>query len=388
MTLKALLKKSKITYNLARALKKTPEPLLTLWLNACHGLLGVEKNKVYFSSFSGMLCNDNPRAVCEALHKICPETKIVFRMNSEALKHDLPDYIIPLPRFSLKTFREMATARVIVKNADMKSWMRRFPDQYYIQTWHGDRGFKKILMDKDSKNASDICRKSKQISLAISGSDFGSQVYRSAFGYEGEILECGCPRNDILVNNPPETAAQVRAELGIPADVKILMYAPTFRNSSSGSSQQALLSLDKVRRLLEETTGGKWLCISRGHALTRGIQSDAGMDLSDYPDISRLLLITDMLISDYSSIAGDYMLLGRPAIFYQPDLKDYLSERGLYFNPDESPLVVAHSETELLDILSSPRDWTQNCKDVLGFFGTHESGQASEIIAARISAFL
>ena len=109
------------------------------------------------------------------------------------------------------------------------------------------------------------------------------------------------------------------------------------------------------------------------------------MDVSAYPDVSRLLLVTDLLISDYSSIAGDFMLLGRPTIFYQPDLQDYLDERGLYFDPDQSPLQVAHSPEELLQMLSKPLNGVENCRRVLEFFGTHESGHASQDVAQWLS---
>lgn len=346
---------------------------------------GIDSNVVLFSSYSGRSYSDNPRVVSEKLHALCPDANIVWQMNKNADISDMPDYVKVIPAHSLRALKAYSTARVFVDNMNRPHYMLKFPGQYYIQTWHGDRGFKKVLFDMGTNER---FPDGAQMDLAVSGSDFGSRVYRSSLRYEGEILEIGCPRNDILVKNPPETAAQVRRELGIPEDVSILMYAPTFRNKIAGSKISALLSLENLRVHIESVTGKKWICLSRGHMLTKGVNSDAAIDVSSYPDTSKLLLITDILISDYSSIAGDFMLLGRPAIFYQPDLQDYLSERGLYFNPDESPLVVAHSEEELLDILAAPRDWAQNCRDVLDFFGSHETGRASEIITERISAIL
>ena len=80
--------------------------------------------------------------------------------------------------------------------------------------------------------------------------------------------------------------------------------------------------------------------------------------------------------------------LGRPALFFQPDRADYDAERGLYFDPDKSPLLVAHTEEELLALLSRPIDGPGNCKAVLDFLGTHESGHASEAVARRIAELL
>lgn len=384
MTLKALLKKTKFTYQLALALRRAPDPFLALWMRICHRFFGVDESKVYFSSFNGMLPNDNPRAICDALHEICPEAKIVFRVNAQGMAEDTPGYIQKVPRHSLKALREMATARVIVKNAGMQPFMCKFSDQYYIQTWHGDRGFKKIRFDRNAPEKP-LIREAGYLDLMISGSRFGSDVYRTAFRFTGEILECGCPRNDILLRNPPEIARETRKMLDIDEDTRVLLYAPTFRNSTTGAKFHAPLSLDRVKSTLEKTTGEKWVCLSRGHVLNIGVQSEAWMDVSHFSDVNPLLLMADMVISDYSSLAGDFMLLDRPAIFYQPDLDAYLSERGLYFDPNESPLIVAHDEDELIDILAHPIDGKANCRQVLDFFGCRETGSAATITAERIA---
>ena len=163
------------------------------------------------------------------------------------------------------------------------------------------------------------------------------------------------------------------------------MYAPTFRDGTSGSVQDANLSLEKVLRTLQQATGESWLCITRGHVDSRGIHSDAPMDVSGWPETGELLLITDLLITDYSSIGGDFMLLNRPVIYYEPDIDAYRAERGLYFDPDESPMIVAHTEAALLEILSGPIDGPGNCKAVLDFYGTNETGRASQAVAERIA---
>ena len=111
---------------------------------------------------------------------------------------------------------------------------------------------------------------------------------------------------------------------------------------------------------------------------------DRFFSMNAYPNINELFYITDLLITDYSSIGGDFMLLGRPVVYYQPDTGDYNAERGMYFDPDQSPLIVAHSEAELLDILSRPIDGPGNCRAVLDFFGANETGRAAEIVAERI----
>jgi len=122
--------------------------------------------------------------------------------------------------------------------------------------------------------------------------------------------------------------------------------------------------------------------------LNLGVQSDAWMDVSRMSDVNPLLLVSDMVISDYSSLAGDFMLLDRPAVFFQPDLDEYLSERGLYFDPLQSPLIVARTEDELIDILSRPIDAASNCREALDFFGSYETGEAALATARRIAEVL
>ncbi len=385
LSLKARLKRNKALFTVLNTLKKAPYPLLSCWMRLCHAVCGVEKDKVFFSSYDGKLYNDNPRAVAEALHAIAPQAKLLFRLSGKGMASpDIPDYIQKVPHSGLKALREMATAKVIVTNAGMKIWMRKFPDQLYVQTWHGDRGFKKVRLDLEPKSRNFLAE-SRRIDVAVSGSDFGSGVYRSGFAVKGEILDVGCPRNDLLLKNPPDVAHRTREALGIAEDARVLMYAPTFRTGTSGSVQDAPLSLEKVREALEAQTGERWVCITRGHIDSRGIRSDAQMDVSAWPEPSELLLISDMLITDYSSIGGDFMLLNRPVIFYMPDLADYNDERGLYFDPEKSPLIVAHTQDELLALLEKPIDGPANCKAVLDFFGCRETGEAAKAVARRIA---
>lgn len=387
-SLKGLLKGNRLTYALASALKSLPYPLISGWMRLCHLIFKVDQNKAFFSSYDGTLYNDNPRAVAEALHAIRPEVEIVFRLDARGRRMPLPAWVKPVPRLSLLTLKEMATARVIVTNAGMKRWAVKFKDQFYIQTWHGDRGFKKIWLDVDP-NREYYRKEVARIDLAVSGSRFGSGVYRTAMGVKGEVLECGCPRNDLLLQNPPEVAARVRAALGLPGDVRVLMYAPTFRAADSGGVQAAGLSLARVRSALEASTGDQWVCLTRSHEVARGIASDAAMDVSDFPEPSELLLVTDLLITDYSSIGGDFMLLGRPVIYFQPDRKAYDAERGgLYFDPDQSPLMVAHDEAELLEMLKHPIDAPANCRAALDFFGCTETGHAAQTVAERAAAMM
>lgn len=390
MSLKSLLKKNKLTYAAANALRRAPYPLMRAWMRICHGLCGTDGSKVYFSSFSGKLYNENPRYVCEALHRVCPDAKIIFRLNGEGMRQDdVPDYVKKVPQMSLAALYHMATAKVIVKNAALMPYMLKFADQKYIQLWHGDRGLKKILLDLDPEA---IHRHSdwKYMDIGVSGSEFGSRVYmRSAFGYKGELMEVGYPKNDLLLANPKEIREKVYRKLKLPENTKFILYAPTFRDQTIGGAISANFSGEALLKAMEASTGEKWMILNRGHILNSAVKADAGIDVSRYPDVSELLLICDMMITDYSSIAGDYLLMNRPIILYHADVAQYAAqERALVFDPETSPYRIAHNMDELISIACNFGDAAENCRALYDFYGVKETGRASVLVAERIMAML
>ncbi len=377
MSIKQSLRRTKLLYPLLSALRWRGGRLLMRLFHAT----GRRERAVLFSSYVGREYSDNPRRISEALHALSPETRILWQFAGGVKPEGAPDYIEVVPARSLRSLWAYSTVEAFVDNFNRPHYMLKFPDQTYVQTWHGDRGFKRIMKDMGT---GEPFPDGDQMDLAVSGSRFGSGVYRSAFGYRGEILEAGCPRNDVLLENPPEVAERVRKALGLDARQKVLLYAPTFRDATEGRPQAAEFSLRQVRDALERLTDEKWVCLTRGHEKNRGVEADEGIDVSAWPEVSELLLFCDMLITDYSSIGGDFMLLGRPVIYFQPDRGDYDKERGLYFDPDASPLRVAHSHEELIERLPEWLNGRENCREALAFFGTCETGHAATEAAKRL----
>ena len=377
--LKAFVKKNKAVYKAALIARKAANPLLKTVMTLFHGICGVEKNKVYFSCFHGRMYNESPKYICEALHEIYPEGKFVFRLNKAGMQQDdIPPYVIKVKQLSLKMLYHMATAKVIVKNTNFKPYMKKFADQYYVQTWHGDRGYKRIALDAHPDQP-ERYPDNKYMDLALAGSTFARDIsFRRAFRYDGEILMAGVAKNDILVHPPEGLDQKVRAKLGIKEGEKVLLYAPTFRDKTSGSRQKANFSLKKLKDALENAHGCKWRILVRGHMLNTGVNGDEGTDVSLYPDVSELLLISDMLITDYSSIAYDYILLNRPVIHFHADREEYVEEsRKFQFDPEELPFIIAHSEEELIKIAVNPPDAEENCREICDFYGVYESGNAA-----------
>ena len=354
-----------------------------VFMQVVHAMLGVNPKRVFFSSFSGKSYSDSPARISESLHDLRPDIEIVWQLYHP---EQAPDYVRKVRPHSFAALRAISTARCLVDNFNRPKYMLKFEDQRYIQTWHGDRGLKKSMFDmEDGQDFPD----GKLMDLAVAGSDFGISMFQTSFRYKGEILVQGSPRNDPLVFPDPKKIAMIWERLKLPFGVRILLYAPTFRNAYSEREQPVSLNLKRVLDKLQASTGEKWLCLLRAHDLNKGlsgVQDARVRDVTEWPDSDELLLVTDLLISDYSSIVGDFILLDRPLILFQPDLEAYIREdRLLYFDPRQSPFIRAETEDALIDLLSDIDALIPACEAVRRFYGTKETGHAAEAVARWIS---
>jgi len=323
-----------------------------------------------------------------------PDVKIVWLfkdVEDAKRRYNVPDYVTGLNAIERKGVCAMARARVVVDNFAKRFYLM-FPakNQVYIQTWHGDRAFKKVGYDNTGRNVHML---EEHCTLGITGSDYGDMQFRSAFHYKGEIMKVGYPRNDILVRNDAAEAREIRRRLNIDDDTRLLLYAPTFRDTERHEmkSQKVNLDLYHVLDTLEASTGEKWKCLVRAHYMSYGLQMDDGtgrlIPASSYPEMAELLLISDALITDYSSCAGDYALLRRPIFLFQNDIEEYRTKnRALYFNMEDSPYWVASTPDEMDQLIQNctPERAKQNCDAILKFYGEAETGHAAESIAKYI----
>lgn len=355
--------------------------------------LGVDEKKAVFISFLGKTYSDNPKAISETLYEISPDFKIIWLFNNpEEKKKIVSSYVKCVKTGSIEALNQLATAKFWVDNFPKSIFHYKSRKQVYIQTWHGDRGFKKVLYEvrtllpNGHYKEGDLIEP-KNCNLAVSGSRYGDDVYRAAFGYNGEILKVGTPRNDLLLSVDKERVKYIKQTLNIPENKKILLYAPTFRDSNRNELQD-ISNIDLIKTLicLEDKMGGEWVCLTRSHAASKGlrdIESDKSIikNVSNYEDMADLLLISDFLITDYSTSAGDFVLLNRPVILFQYDINDYVkNDRQLHFDMSDSPYIIAETQEELFKRINELTDEMiiKNCKDILEFYGTVETGEASK----------
>ena len=360
------------------------------FMRICYILRDRKTKSVFFSSFWGKY-SDNPKAISECLHKLAPEIEQIWLLNRNNEKY-APDYVSVVYPGTLMAWKKLAQAKIWVFNDTyrQRSGIYKGDQTFYIQTWHGDRGVKRIgYLTEYSKKANYNGQDLSKCNLFVVGSEYGEKKARTGQKYEGEFSKVGMPRNDRLVNLRyySEEVVGIKRSLGLDEHAKIMLYAPTYRDGAV-QKQHCVIDINQSLRCLS-STGEKWICLLRAHSSSKGLISSGkeAIDVTSYPDMADLLLISDLLITDYSSCAGDFILTGKPVILAHFDKEEYQKDsRTLWVNPNEAGYLIANNQKELNDILSNLNSFNHNSisEKIKDFYGTNETGHASEYIAKRI----
>ena len=357
------------------------------------------KKRVVFISFNGKQYSDNPKFISEKLHELSPKTKQVwFFVNPDKMRENIPDYIQCEKLTNRRLLRYLQTSRVWVDNDLLvyKSFITKYPkrkDQIFIQSWHGDRGLKKCFYDvKGYKppEAAFTLQTPGFCDYLLTGSAFAEKVVRTMFRYKGKLLTCGYPRNDCLINKNEEAIKKVKQKLDISEDTKILLYAPTFKGKI-GDKMTEHIDFKKIVEILEEKTKQNWIVAYRPHHIGKDteIPSCTRFFYTNklFEDMAEILQATDLLITDYSSCAGDFILTNKPVILYINDYDAYISsDRGLHFDIEKTPFLFAKDNEELQEIVENLTTIKakNNCEELKSFYGCTETGHASETVVNLI----
>jgi CDP-glycerol glycerophosphotransferase len=256
---------------------------------------------------------------------------------------------------SREHYEALARSRHVVTNGFLPPWFRAREDQVVVQTWHGSplkrMGNDLPHMSRDPRPPA-WHRQAAEVrgwDLLVSQSPWATPILRKAFGYQGEVLESGYPRNDVLASPDPAAAARVRARLGVAEDVKLVLYAPTFRDYDRRSNS-IRFDLEQARRALGP--GHRFLIRAHSMQAAPNVPESLALDVTTYPDIADLLLVADVLITDYSSVMFDFAATGRPMLFFTYDLQRYSAKRGLYLDlAAEAPGPLLSTGAEVVEAL-------------------------------------
>lgn len=358
----------------------------------------IDNKKIVICAMQGTRYGDNPFYISEILRNSGNDYEIVWLLNPN-VKEELPKGIRRADYSNIfESTKELATAKVwIDSNTKLSGFLKR-KGQLYVQTWHGSYGLKKIGMDL-GKNLPLIDRRnflynSKNEDIMVSNSRRTSEIYRDAFGYKGNIIEKGSPRNDMLLSNAEDYSEKVRSYFGLSEDKKLVLYAPTFRNDYRTDSMK--LDFERLISDLEKKFSGEWVVLVRLHyknledAKEFIEYSDRIINATDYGVMQELLAVVDVLITDYSSCMFDFATTEKPCFIYASDLEKYDKERGNYYSMEELPFPLATNNDELENVIGNydKVSYINSLHELFDKVGLNETGKASEAVADYIIAWM
>ena len=320
-----------------------------------------DPNKVFFlAQESAYTCN--PKYICEALKAEFPDVKVVWRC-SELDSGGIPARFKSVAYNTFPYFREMFTSKIIVANSFIYLGMpiRLKKDQILLQTWHGSLGLKKhnkeVITDSIRRREA-LEYTGRRTDYCIINSTLEKSSLSETYWPKTPMLMYGHPRNDLMFPQYADRRAELKELIskrwGISPETKIVMYAPTFRNSKSFEYYD--IDYDRVIDALGRRFGGEWCFVLRYHPSMRLLAQERKtpvtkcrlIDATDYFDMQELISITDAAITDYSSWIYDFVLTRRPGFLFATDIVSYTKkDRGFYYPIETTPFLIAQNNEEL-----------------------------------------
>ncbi len=340
---------------------------------------------VFFESFYGQNASCNPLALDRAMARLRPDVTRYWAVADASV--DVPDGAIRVIEGSAAWWEARARARLIVVNDWLRNRFHKRKHQTVLQTWHGTM-LKKLALSRSRlgiRPALATLRERSRWDILLAQNDYAARIFRRAYAYFGPIWKEGYPRDDALLTADPSA---VRARLGIPDGVRVLLYAPTWRDDRPDHVDHLDVSH------FAEQLGAGFVTLIRGHSRTLqpGMDVRAGgvIDVTSYPDITDLFVTADALITDYSSVMFDFSVTGKPIFFFTPDLDRYQQVlRGFYFDLlPVAPGPVVQSSAELVDLVRTmdavQPEFTEKYAAWQKRFNPHDDGLAAERVVARL----
>lgn len=361
--------------------------------------LPMKSNYIVFESFLGKHYADSPRNIYEYIQKQGLDYKCIWVFNDK--KRKIPGNAKIVKRFSWSYYYYFAVSKYWVNNMRQPLSLIKREGNVFLETWHGTP-LKKLVFDmKEIHSANpkykvNFYKQSRAWDYLISPNQYSSEIFRRAFKFDKELLEYGYPRNDILyASNKEEQARVIKKSLGIPLDKKVILYAPTWRDDQYYKPGKYKFNLSLDLNLMKEKLGNDYVVLLRMHyfiADNIDVSQFEGFafNLSKYDDIADLYLISDILITDYSSVFFDYANLKRPILFYTYDLEKYRDTlRGFYLDIEKEapgPLLMTSEEVvdAILNIDKVKEEFSEVYDEFYQRFCSWHDGRSTEKIFKKV----
>ncbi len=337
-----------------RFIKKLSGKIIRIIYKLTHNFVPIDDRLVIFISFHGRGYSDNPRAIYEQMRKdsrFKDYRFIWFIKNHKEKNIKIPGAEVK-EYFSFSYFYYMSKAKYWIINCKMPTYICKKPKQVYLQTWHGTP-LKRLAHDiiapenatfyRSGVSFDKMCESYdidvERYNYMISPNKFCTEVFQTSFQINRErLIETGYPRNDFITNATPEDIKALKQKFHLPLDKKVVLYAPTWRDNSyvaAGYTFDLKADFQKWKDIL----GDDYIVVFKPHYLIiNKYENDHTLDgflysISADAEINELYVLSDILITDYSSVFFDYAVLNRPIYFYMYDIEEYKGElRGFYLD--------------------------------------------------------
>lgn len=344
---------------------------------------------------------EHAREITKALLNMKSGLDIVWVMNN--LSEMQPKGVRKIYQKNWKSYiYEMETAKVWVYDDLVPKIIRKRGNQYYIQVKHWSSvTLKKFYLDDKANYRSEeiletIKSDGERMDFLFSGSKFDEDSCKSGFMFKGKAVRIGSARSDILFDK--SIRKKVLFNLGLNESVKICLYVPTYRleECEKFSSMSIILDMNSLLKKLEDKWNGEWFLLVRLHPSLKMDEKQLPhnshiINAGTYFNSEELVAVSDVLITDYSSIMFEQAYRKKPVFLYAPDRQEYIDvERGLLIDYDQLPFPIAESDKKLQQCIRIFRQETYEKKvtDFLDSYGVYEDGHASERAAKFIISLL
>ena len=360
-------------------------------------VLPVSKDVILFESNLGRNYTGNPKAIYERMVELGLDKKYRLVWILSHPGENIPGNVKQVKRVRFLYFYYCAIAKVWIFDCRHPRFLVKRAETLYIQTWHGTP-LKKLALDMEVIDMGGVnnieyyreeFRKNTSVwDCLISQNHFSTETFRRCFDFKKRMLEVGYPRNDILFHgNHEEFICQLKKKYKIPMDKKVLLYAPTWRDNQFYDDKRYKFATELDFEKAKEALSDEYIMIVKYHYLIADRVDWSGLEgfVYSFPaeqEISELYLISDMLITDYSSVMFDYSLLKRPMLFFAYDLENYKENlRGFYFNMlEEVPGPISMTTEELIRDIKQyqAQQWDAKYQTYSNKFNHLDDGHASD----------
>lgn len=370
----------------------------------------IDNKTILFEAFGGRNYTCSPKAIYEKMLDMPEFNDYQFvwaftEPNNHKIKEDERTQIIKSK--SKEYYKYCAIAKYWIVNSIMPEYITKKKEQIYVQCWHGTP-LKRLRYDieatgavlnsiKEIRKRNDI--DAKRFDYFLSPSKYCTEKFTSAFnlkalGKENIIIEKGYPRNDFLFNKTQEDIIKIKNKIGIPLDKKVIFYLPTFRDNqhTSGVGYTYKMELDLDR--FKEKFADKYVLLFSPHyfianSIDLSKYKDFVINVARYDEINELYLVSDIIMTDYSSVFFDFANLKKPMLFYMYDYDLYQGQlRDFYISLDELPGPIAKNQDELEMYLENIEEEYNKNKDKYKKFNEKynylDDGDASKRVIEEI----